>query len=123
MRVPTPAEFEQVCTKLRNTAERKVIEKWAARFQANAETVHALYPWVDWPTFLAGVHIGLNLAELMRETDDLQALLDQVAYKASTALDPASSRREMVKALESIYELSSPADDFDAPPDVSALQP
>jgi hypothetical protein len=41
---------------------------------------------------------------------DLEAILDQVAEKASSALDPASNRRELVEALQEIYELAGPED-------------
>ena len=44
---------------------------------------------------------------------DLEAVLDQVADKASTALDPASSRRELVEALQGIYDLAGPDSDDD----------
>ena len=44
---------------------------------------------------------------------DLEAILDQVADKASAALDPASGRRELVEALQGIYDLAGPDDDDD----------
>lgn len=44
---------------------------------------------------------------------DLETVLEQVAEAANTALDPASSRRELVGALQTIADLTGTEDDED----------
>ena len=42
---------------------------------------------------------------------DLEAIIEQVADRASNALDPRSNRGQLVDALQEIYDLTGPEDD------------
>jgi hypothetical protein len=42
---------------------------------------------------------------------ELEKMLDEVAQLAGSALDPASSRRQLVDALQAIYNIAGPDDE------------
>jgi hypothetical protein len=42
---------------------------------------------------------------------DLESMLDQVSDLAANALDPTTTRKEAIEALQAIYEIAGPEDE------------
>jgi hypothetical protein len=51
---------------------------------------------------------------------ELEGMMDQVCTIASDALDPASTRKELVEALQGIYDIVGPEDENDDDDDEEA---